>query len=633
MEGNLTRARGPNSEGSGSSMSSSGSTPSPTMIRSATALQETSHKGHGRGLSDSSPSNLPSPTYLRRSASALGAAGGYRKPLTGSRSTDNLGSRLNKRQHRRRHHGLEPLGENSGLDGDEPGEPRSDDGYLLSPTDSTSSENGYTRSVSVAQMRGLQDQMTGLKGKIANLRDQARADSMKRRSVQSLRTPSPFTHARWDHGYLGDGSKTATEKSSSNSERNPGSKSSDKGEDSKATGKVGILEDATPTANQTSQGDSSDSITEEDPFEGFSQDERFDDEDDDMRTEDGHQVDEEMDVDHGQEVEEEEFEEAEATRVEEREGQMENFSCESESGESLYEDALQAPVSHEDREDAFDYEHFFLHSAMGTISQQRLARRERSGSISSEDSVETTRAIPPTASPPKEMHMRKKSEDSISTLESFATAEEGRMSSRSSLQLQDDARHLISRNGAIEEEDEDEPLTAKRHMFAHSQSSRSTSSLPSRNGGRPMSTTSAILHRPSLASFESTGTQRSFPLVNKPRSMTIGTSSASINGGTGILTPRDSPDQEELRYISDQLMDDTASIYEEASAEQGGEVGSAKMQQMLAAEDQVLVERLVESLGKCVLGMGENERAGTDSRMYRRRIDAARRVLEGLEAV
>jgi len=52
---------------------------------------------------------------------------------------------------------------------------------------------------------------------------------------------------------------------------------------------------------------------------------------------------------------------------------------------------------------------------------------------------------------------------------------------------------------------------------------------------------------------------------------------------------------------------------------------------MLAREDQILVERLVASLGKCVLGLQESGRASYDSRVFRRRLDAARRVLEGDE--
>lgn len=49
----------------------------------------------------------------------------------------------------------------------------------------------------------------------------------------------------------------------------------------------------------------------------------------------------------------------------------------------------------------------------------------------------------------------------------------------------------------------------------------------------------------------------------------------------------------------------------------------------LEKEDQALVERMVASLGKCVLGLSENGRAGSESRVFRRRIEAARQILEG----
>merc|ERR1719160_2292678 len=78
--------------------------------------------------------------------------------------------------------------------------------FLLSPTFGADPDRELTRSASVAQMRDIQDQMQGLRGKISTLKQQARADSLKRRSLQSLRTPSPFTHARWDGGFVGTGS-------------------------------------------------------------------------------------------------------------------------------------------------------------------------------------------------------------------------------------------------------------------------------------------------------------------------------------------------------------------------------------------------------------------------------------------
>jgi hypothetical protein len=69
---------------------------------------------------------------------------------------------------------------------------------------------------------------------------------------------------------------------------------------------------------------------------------------------------------------------------------------------------------HEEREDAFDYEHFILHSALGNFSQQM-----RRVSVSSHGSVETTR---PTQSV---RHSRTNSSLSASTDATFATATEG----------------------------------------------------------------------------------------------------------------------------------------------------------------------------------------------------------------
>jgi hypothetical protein len=108
----------------------------------------------------------------------------------------------------------------------------------------------------------------------------------------------------------------------------------------------------------------------------------------------------------------------------------------------------------------------------------------------------------------------------------------------------------------------------------------------------------------------STGTNRSFPLVNKPKP-------------NGILTPCDSPDQG-LKKISETLMSETASLCESVNF---GE----KPIGMLQKEDQVLIERLVANLGRCVLGLSENGRASTEARVFRRRIETARQILEGLD--
>jgi len=105
--------------------------------------------------------------------------------------------------------------------------------------------------------------------------------------------------------------------------------------------------------------------------------------------------------------------------------------------ESIYEDAAyDVPVAerHEDRLDAFDYEHFFLHSAMGTYSSG--SRRLSSSSAGSADSAETTRPVtamteaPDLESTPRQsrlggFHQRNDSTSSISTVATFATATEG----------------------------------------------------------------------------------------------------------------------------------------------------------------------------------------------------------------
>ncbi|QDS74292.1 hypothetical protein FKW77_003732 [Venturia effusa] len=100
---------------------------------------------------------------------------------------------------------------------------------------------------------------------------------------------------------------------------------------------------------------------------------------------------------------------------------------ESLDGQSEYHEALPVPAErHEDRADAFDYEHFFLHSAMGSFV------RDRRGSSGSEDSLETTRPSSPprlasvdhTSEDPQLLHRRGRSTESLSTVKSFATAAE-----------------------------------------------------------------------------------------------------------------------------------------------------------------------------------------------------------------
>jgi hypothetical protein len=243
---------------------------------------------------------------------------------------------------------------------------------------------------------------------------------------------------------------------------------------------------------------------------------------------------------------------------------------------------------------------------------------------------------------------------SISTIDTFATAEEER--SRRSIDTGRDVDAAIEPMYEGQTSSQTSTGRPRSASTAAISSHRSLSSIMTREGEdgipsipeeceddgqgfssnrrmssatrRPMSMT----HRPSVASFDSTGTNRSFPLVNKTKTAT--------SNSTGVLTPNSSPDQE-LKTISDTLMTETAHAYEQQQrgddAAKSGMFSSGASTpqplQTLLREDKYLIERVVAELGRCVLGLTESGRASSESRMYRRRIDAARRILEGLDEV
>ncbi|KAK3311226.1 uncharacterized protein B0T15DRAFT_67093 [Chaetomium strumarium] len=682
MEGNLTRAR--SSLHYASPYGSDGSTPSPPLQRAATAMYPPEHSmdtgaaqpdhdhtpGHTRMLSDVSMRNgLPYRVSLPRSQSALGAAGGYRQPLTASKSADYIrggmdGNPLSPgyRASSYMEAGPSPLTEDvvARLGEADSSSQNARLEAFLSPTfGSSHSDNGVRnvqRSSSAAQMRDIKDQMRDLKGKISSLREQARVDSLKRRSLQSLRTPSPFTHAQIDQWYAEPRSNRTSEIITSNppgrdlwngeepsvdgDTKERAATNHVEGEDTDYFDAEHEIQHEQPAGRSPSTTDLLSPSAPDPEANGGVEDDGSD-----MLTENG-------DVDEGQE---DNFHDAD------------DADYMSESGESLYHDTVQHQISHEDREDAFDYEHFFLHSAMGTMSLARRASTDTE-SFASDDSVETTRGpaadgsngddYSPKASP---VLARRNSSNSISTIDTFATAQESRSlkspvisedvpltstgmygtSSRASSAQSHRYRsgstataRRLSLNPAsnIATRDSDGSISpiAEEDSTSPARGANSTAQRGSRRASvihRPLST-AASLHRPSVSSFESVGTNRSFPLVtNKPPSLSgAGTKKAN---STGVLTPRDSPDQE-LNSIASRLMSDMGNAVN-GSGDGGGGDGKHPLEALLR-EDKYLVERLVASLGRCVLGLTENGRASAESRMYRRRIDAARRILEGLEA-
>jgi hypothetical protein len=275
-----------------------------------------------------------------------------------------------------------------------------------------------------------------------------------------------------------------------------------------------------------------------------------------------------------------------------------------ESDASLYHDSYPVQLSHEDREDAFDYEHFFLHSAMGTIGQQRNGRR---GSYSSEGSVETTRGPPATSTQvdvderPGLGHLRNESAASVSTLATFATATEG-------FDDDDDDDHD---NFAVQEAVV--PVTKPRSVSPPRGTKRSTFGSPmtafvnEQRSASPdkiqRSASAASGMRPnghsrqtSSVSQGSVGTRRSFPLVNNPRSPQL---SEANNAAKSTIEEQKSTSPVDL----------------------------------LQPDDQALIETVVAAVGKCVLGLQDAGPTSYDAKIWRRRLDAARRVLEGDQEV
>ncbi|KAF2199929.1 hypothetical protein GQ43DRAFT_375084 [Delitschia confertaspora ATCC 74209] len=276
------------------------------------------------------------------------------------------------------------------------------------PEDEATNPHNLQRSSSTTG--SLRVQMSELKGRISSLKERAKEDTLRRRSLQTLKTPSPFTAAEiWYAG--ADVYKTSPI-------------SADAG--------VGFKQDS-PTRKELYECTSSFSSHKTTPTDILDEEDKaleqpalvktqsnecseshYEDAEDSPQ-EDGDLYDDELEDDYDEDdsdflsVAEDDFE----------------------PGESVYEDAVyEMPVTerHEDRIDAFDYEHFFLHSAMGTYSS--ASRRSSTGSA---DSIETTRPVTAIQSPMEEpdnsiqrlsIHQRNASVDSVSTMATFATAAE-----------------------------------------------------------------------------------------------------------------------------------------------------------------------------------------------------------------
>jgi hypothetical protein len=267
-----------------------------------------------------------------------------------------------------------------------------------------------SRAQSQLQVRDLQYQMKGLHIKISSLKVRNQEDNLRRRSLQSLRTPSPLTAADpWYQnglelrdGQSSRGSNTGRDGSSeyTRDARSP---------NPNATARYQSENNATKRSDDSPLEPASATLSvpaEKTPWEIPS-----------VGYDDGRQS-------------------AAESRYEDAEEDIDREALDEILREPLDEDLEYynaEGVPHEEREDAFDYEHFILHSALGNYTRQL-----RPASHGSHESAETTR--PEKASRSRQQsrsrsrqpsrsrsvkHSRNDSAMSVSTVATFATATEG----------------------------------------------------------------------------------------------------------------------------------------------------------------------------------------------------------------
>jgi hypothetical protein len=369
-------------------------------------LTPNSSPSHSRGMSETSVPLpfTPSPSYLartasnKRSTSAFGHTSGPwspesyglgRFPIKESRSVEHMRDPRTTWNKSEREHAVRSASRSS----------RSPTALETLAED----EDGAKVRRSASAASGLRDQMNDLKGRISSLKLKAQEDHLRRQSMQSLRAPSPFTSAEtWYSGSNVCQSEPPVT----------------------ANAGLGIMTNS-PTrnafyANEYNRPTTANTTkSQKDGEKPATYDVK----------------EQTRPVNGGMRMETEEIAESEAFEDDITKTDESDFTSvsgdDAETGpDSIYEDAVyEMPVTerHEDRIDAFDYETFFLHSAMGTYSLE-----DRRSSTSSGTSIATTRPVTAvqttdemsTSEKRISIHQRNSSVDSVSTVATFATAAE-----------------------------------------------------------------------------------------------------------------------------------------------------------------------------------------------------------------
>ena len=444
----------------------------------------------------------------------------------------------------------------------------------------TSPTSGLTRAKSTTQMRDLREQMSDLKGKITTLKQRAREDSLRRRSLQSLRTPSPLNAAQQDYSGvpLAEGQYRGT-----------------------GLGLIGITEPAPqeipPKVDQSTEQPE---IVPE------------------MKASaDNLPLDQEVDEDLGIASTEESVDQAQApletvatevapTIATHTPSQNElsshlppekialprepDFSDEQTNGHRQDVELVEEPQKvgksvdgdyeyhelmgerHEDRADAFDYENFFLHSSMGHYGRNRNSTHSSNYSVETEKptvNIEDEEEIDTGVESPSK-HGRQNSAGSISTVATYATATEG-------IEDEDEREWIPVQNVAGGWQVEPQKVNGHRHH----KSGRSRSSP---NSGEPKHSKSASKYRHEIIRMD------------------------------GEISPAPPPDV--VAYLASLTSEDPSKVVKPSR---------------LTDSDKELVERATKSLAKVCQELEEVSKEGGkyEARVCRRKLDTARRHLDG----
>ncbi|OKL59859.1 hypothetical protein UA08_04479 [Talaromyces atroroseus] len=440
-----------------------------------------------------------------------------------------------------------------------------------------------SRAQSQLQVRDLKDQAAGLRTKVALLKVKTQEDSLRRRSLQSLRTPSPFTAAdRWYSSTLEHGNFDATYG---------------------WVPEAGITQEG---SNGQSLSSGTSEVTVDVPAESQIRE---------NTAEALHQIDDQFTYEtdensmlesHYEDAEEGGYDEEQERDIDRNalnrilNEPYDDDDDDHDDGSDIFEDFPPGnppeATPHEEREDAFDYENFYLHSALGTYSRSKMRRR----SYDSTGSNETTR---PLQDQRAGRHSRSGSGDSVSTFATFATATENAYDGD-----QDDALHAIDRivDGWDEENEEDASTPV--------QSRRAT-----------------VISRVDEPRYLAAAIRDESPLT--PTRSQFGPAARGFMKGRDVSTPS-TPIDAFMSSLS--------------------RPSSSRPPSSLKADDTRLLEQVFESLGKvCTelqeltlaapssdIDIGDGSSSGSGSgntptadpkyiRTLRRRLDAARRVLDG----